>query len=148
MAIPLADGVFSCAQVLVKRKILYLAVFSKLHDEFPRMPECAADTVALVGWSMDAQIYHGIWKILGNIPVIRQDLMRKTYLVLYDGKESVEHFDGELLRPASIDETRTLHRRTSYSPALLEKVIRAFHRIERWDPDFDDLLAMPAIKAD
>jgi len=141
LSIPIVGGQCATAQVLAKKKILYIVVFSELR-------QCGAISIdvatsgspILAGWTMDAKIYHGDWKIIGESTPISWLHLKKSYVVEHAGNIWVEDFEGKLLHPASKSEVEKLFNRSSYSPARLERAIRAFHKFEPWDPEFDDLL--------
>ena len=141
LSIPIVGSLCATAQVLVKRNILYVVVFSELRQcESVNIEAATSGSPILVGCTMDAKIYHGDWEIIGgSVPIDRPDL-KKNYKVEYAGKIWVADFDGRLLHPASRSEIENLFNRSSYSPARFERVIRAYHKLEPWDSEFDDLL--------
>ncbi|HET7085113.1 MAG TPA: hypothetical protein VFI23_10105 [Rhizomicrobium sp.] len=141
LSIPIVDGLCATAQVLVKRAILHVVIFSELRQCGSISIEAeTSSSPVLAGWTMDAKVYHGYWEIIGkSMPADWSDL-KKNYKVEYAGKIWVEDFDGRLLHPASRSEIENLFNRSSYSPASLEQAIRAFHKLEPWDSKFDDLL--------
>jgi hypothetical protein len=141
LSIPIVGSLCATAQVLVKRAILYIVVFSELRQCGAISIDAAASgSPVLAGWTMDGKIYHGHWKVIGGSVPISGSNLKKNYKVEYAGKIWVEDFDGKLLHPASSSEIETLFNRSSYSPARLERVIRAYHKLESWDSEFDELL--------
>ena len=143
VAIPVSGEKTACAQVLVKRKILYVSVFSRLYPDPINVADVLSDTPALAGWTMDAKIYHGDWKILGNASPKYAALAKRKYLVEYEGNIWVQDLEGKLEHVASRAEADTLFPKSSYSPVRLERAIRAFHGMEPWCSDFDDLVVHP-----
>ena len=140
LSIPIIGNLCAAAQVLAKRNILYIVVFSELRQCGSIGVEAATSAPILVGWTMDAKIYHGDWEIVGRSMPIACDYLKKNYTVEHLGKIWVEDFDGKLLHPASSDEIKSLFNRSSYSPVRLERAIRAYHNLEPWNSEFDDLL--------
>lgn len=140
IAIPVDGGVYATAQILKKTKLLYLVVFSGLGEVLPDCKSIYDASAALVGWTMDAKIYHEDWKIVGNCGLHLPERYLKNYLVEYNGEQWVQDFDGNLVRVASDEDKKRFFLKSSYSPVRLERAIRAFNNIEEWDDDFDDLL--------
>jgi len=143
VSVPISEKETAFIQVLVKRSILYVAAFSKLYTSPPDLDEVTRDKFILSGWTMDAKIYHGKWKIIGNSPPRDWEMLKKEYTVGFEGETWVQSFDGELERVATKGDIERLFPKSSYSPAMLEDAIRAFHRIEPWCSDFDDLVVQP-----
>ena len=140
IAIPVQDGQFATAQILKKTKLLYLAVFSGLQEDLLDCNGIAEKSITLVGWTMDAKLYHGDWKIVGNCDLKEPNMLRRDYLIEYSGDQWVQDFDGNLVRIASDEDKRRLFPKSSYSPVRLERAIRAFNNIEPWSDDYNDLL--------
>ena len=137
--IPLSQGSDVGAQVIVKSDILYVAIFDRVYSSDPNPDEVVADKCSLSGWTMDGKIYHGDWKIIGAAGMSNTARYLKNYLVTYQGASWVTDVDGNMLRPASEKDRAALFLRSSYSPARLERAVRAFHGLEEWSQDFDGL---------
>jgi uncharacterized protein DUF4259/immunity protein 26 of polymorphic toxin system len=108
---------------------LYVVFFKPL---WPReaalsLPEVASSEILLVGATMDARIYHGMWRIVGNIKPDIGRVPMPFFKVYVGGRDIVEDFLGRKMRDATADDLRHYHNRTSRSPMIYEKAIRAYH---------------------
>ena len=139
VAIPIG-GQWAHCQVLVKRDVLYVGVFAGLRSTPEGFEFNPPARFILTGWTMDAKISRGDWLVLDNFPEVDLDHWKRNYLVGYDGQTWVEDFDGRLEHVATFEENASLFLRSSYSPARLERVIRAINSLEKWDSEFSDLL--------
>jgi hypothetical protein len=141
LSIPISQDLCACAQILLKKNILYVVVFSELRRCGTINPDMIkSSSPVLVGWTMDAKIRRGDWVLVSRYPPISWDHLKKNYQVEYNGKTWIEDFNGKLLHPASEKEAKEFFQKSSYSPVRFERAIRAYNKLEAWDAEFDDLL--------
>jgi hypothetical protein len=109
--IPIDDARCAYGQVFYKNHVtfpLYVAVF---RPGFPRDTPIPLETIvsselALVGATMDARIYHGIWQIVGNRKPDMSRLPRPNFRVVREGKTVIEDFDGNVQRSAAASDMK------------------------------------------
>jgi hypothetical protein len=140
ISIPLNEDMAALAQVVVAKQhgIVVLAIFSAttgglIGDQLSNAPSLVVET-------MGGRIRTGEWKKVGRselsshvpIPVyvIPVGLERTPYL---------RDVNGNLVRPATEEEARTLRRPKSFSPALVEEAVRAVNGLSEWLPLYDDM---------
>jgi hypothetical protein len=95
-SIPIDDRRVGYGQVVLKNHSsfpIYIVVFGTAYDRNQEVSlnEIVADGIALVGASMDARIYHGMWKIIGNIEPDRSRIPRPNFKVYIGGSDFVEN---------------------------------------------------------
>lgn len=126
---------------------IYIIVFETAYDRNQEVSlnEIVADGIALVGASMDARIYHGMWKIIGNIEPDRSRIPQPNFKAYIEGSDFVEDFDGNRLRAATPNDLRHYDSRWLRAPMGFESAIKAFHVVGIWEPDFDKLTLKHAL---
>jgi hypothetical protein len=143
-SIPIDDRRVGYGQVVLKNHSsfpIYIVVFGTAYDRNQEVSlnEIVADGIALVGASMDARIYHGMWKIIGNIEPDRSRIPRPNFKVYIGGSDFVENFDGNRLREATPEDVRHYDNRWSRAPMGFESAIKAIHGVGIWESNFDKL---------
>jgi hypothetical protein len=142
--IPAPDGRRGYGQVIVDGKVFYIAVFSEIYQVQPNLDELIEGDILLVGWTLDALIFHGRWKIVGNRSPIAERVPFPSYKVLVNGKPCVHDFDGENYRPATSRDLEVLENKTTVSPITYQKALLAHHGFETWERDYDELTVQHA----
>jgi hypothetical protein len=137
--VPTLDGRIGYGQIAKDGEELYIVIFKALHEG-----GCALETVhetgiLLCGWTLDALIYHGQWKIVGNA-ALKSDIPKPCYKVSIDGTPWIESFDGDLQHKASDREWSLYDFRATIAPIRYERAFSAFHGLAPWEPPFDKLL--------
>ena len=97
-SIPIDDQRVGYGQVVLKNHSsfpIYIVVFWTAYDRNHEisLAEIVADEIALVGGSMDSRIYHGMWKIIGNIGPDQSRIPRPNFKVYIGHSDFVENFD-------------------------------------------------------
>jgi len=124
--IPAPDGRSGYGQILVPGKLLYVVIFERLYRGGP--PPCNELTRAalLIGWTMDALIYHGRWKIVGTCP-IPSGLPFPNYKLNIGSDIVITDYTGKVLRVARDDEANSLNFRSVVSPIVFQDSLLAHH---------------------
>lgn len=130
--IPLPDGRSGYGQIIIDGDELYVAVFRDLYSALPDLDELVENDILLVGWTADALIYHGRWKIVGNRPPIVARVPFPSYKVSLSGKPYVHDFAGKNRRPATAEEWQLLDYKTNVAPIRYQKAFLAYHGIGEW----------------
>lgn len=133
------DGKLGFGQVIVSGKILYVVFFEDLYSEVPDLDDLIKSKLLLVGWTVDALIFHGRWKIVGNRPPDSERVPFPSYKVLMRGKVHVHDFRGKELRLADPAELELLENKTTVAPIRYQKAFLAHHGFEKWEADYERL---------
>lgn len=141
---PLDDGRLGYGVVIVGGGVLYVIILRTLHSHRPRPEVLHADPIALVGWTMDALIYHGRWSIVFSGYPSREDVPYPNWKVrVHDSAKQTSiqttDFTGRVLGPATPEEIELLDNQSSRSPIAYQDALEALHRIRPWRPDYDRL---------
>lgn len=121
---------------------LYVVIFRSVHNSEDVDPESIASEVPLLAaLSLDAKIYNGDWKVIGNFRGNIERIPQPTYKVNQDGKVFLESRDRTISRPASPSESEALRFRTVVAPVRLERALKAICGIGEWNEKFDELRA-------
>lgn len=142
--IPIPDGRRGYGQVIVGGKVFYIAVFRGLHHVQPDLGELIQDDILLVGWTVDALIYHGEWKIVGNRPPTSPRVPFPSYKVLVNGRPCTHDFNGDNFRPATPRDLELLENKTTVAPIRYQNALLAFHGFGEWRSDYNELTAQHA----
>lgn len=123
-------------QVLVDGNVIYVYVVDAVLHNIPDEREAKSSIIAarpiLCGWTLDALVYHGDWKVIGNCEVLKANIPKPCYKVGVDGIVWIEDFTGKLLRPASEHEQQVLEFRTTIAPIRFENAY--LHHINHTPP--------------
>ncbi|MFC5820951.1 hypothetical protein [Nonomuraea harbinensis] len=91
---------------------------------------------------MDQQIKDGSWVVLGSRPISPQiRIPQYKTLAGPHGDYHIQDLQGNIGRRLSLKEAQLLRPHKSFSPALVEKALSAFHGLEPWMPIFDEMTA-------
>ena len=116
------DGRFGYGQIIVSKKIMYVVIFEGLYAFRPVLDDIPFTKILFVGWTMDALIYHGEWKIIGNRP-ISPSVPYSRYQVEISGRTHITDFLGDAIRVASDSDANFYDRRSSYSPIIFQRAL-------------------------
>ena len=148
-SIPLEAKGFGVCQVVITNGVMFVLIFKgplTALDEFQSRRALREDPV-LVGWTVDALIYHGRWQRIGTAPIDWSRVPLPSYQVLIDGVPCVVDTDGRRSRPATEEEIAKLSHRTTVAPIRFENALRAIHGLEPWRPEYDELTREHAVEA-
>ncbi len=140
--IPISDSTMGIGQIAdVLTQELYLVVFKETWSA--ANPPVAADvancTPLFSSLSLDAKIWNGDWKVLGNCNENLGTIAIPMYKVNISGRMYLESYRGEGRRAATEDELRRLRYRKTVAPVRLEKALKATHGYGEWHTAFDEL---------
>lgn len=139
--IPIDPSRFGIGQIAGDWKgELYLVIYDQVCDGGNVNPENVIGATPLFAClSLDAKIYNGDWRIVGNLKENLQSIPQPVFKVNQDGKVYLETRDRSFTRLASENEARALRLRTVVAPIRIEKALKAFNGIGEWNPIYDDL---------
>lgn len=140
--IPLDDDRVGLGQIVdVLRSELYVVVYDKAWDAGnpPSPQKVFILTPLFASLTLDAKLYHGDWKIIGNVTDNLSAIKLPLSKVRISGKMHIESHDGSWRRPATAAEAEHLRFRKTVAPVRLEKALQAQHGIVEDHPAYDDL---------
>lgn len=135
----LPDGGRGFGQIIVTGKLLYIVIFRELYDRVPDLDELIKTQILLVGWTVDALLFHGRWNVIGNRPVMAESVPFPSYKILVEGRMHVQDFEGRRLQPATPVEIELLENKTTVAPIRYQNAFLAWHGKGKWEPDYDRL---------
>ena len=135
--IPVSDSLVGIGQVVdMLHSELYLVVYEETWDS--ANPPIAGDVARchplFSSLSLDAKLWNGDWRIIGNTTENLKKIAKPMYKVRMSGRMYVESYRGEGRRLATTDEAERLQNRTTVSAAVLEKALRAKLGFAEWHP--------------
>ncbi len=140
--IPISDSLMGIGQVIdVLQHELYLVVFEETRDasDSPRADEVCGCKPLFSTLSLDAKLWNGDWKIIGNCRRNVATIAKPLFKVLISDIMYVESYRGSQRRPAREDEIEKLRNRTTVAPIRLEKALRAWLGLAEWNPMYEEL---------
>jgi len=137
--IPTSDGRYGYGQVIVGGTALYVSVFRELYNSAPNLDDVLKGEILLVGWTLDALIYHGRWKIVGNRSPVAARVPFPSYKVRVKGVPHVHDFNGENYRPATARDWELLNYKTTVSAIRYQNALLAHHGLGEWRSDYEEL---------
>ena len=135
----ISDGRLGYGVIVIARKTLYVAILRDLYTERPHLSNLTSAPIALVGWTMDALIYHGRWSVAYHRYPDRHDIPYPNWKVEVSGVMQTTDFAGKILRPCTADEARLLDFRSSRSPIGFQNALEALHGLGTWRADYENL---------
>lgn len=121
----------------------YLAIFRAAHQERPDLNQVIRGEVALAGWSMDALVYHGKWRVIAHgLP--RPDIPLPNFKVKMNGKICVTDVWGRPIDEATPIEQELLDFKFSSSPVIFQDALEALHGFGDWQAGYDKLTPVHA----
>lgn len=111
------------------------------NDSYPLLEDITSNEILLLGYTLDAKLYHKHWKIIGNIVVKKNQIKMPHYkLGTPPGEIYLLDYKDSILRACSIDEFEKLNYRTVIAPIRYENALKAFCKEIEWNDHFDKLL--------
>lgn len=141
-SIPVSESIFGMGQVVdVLPQELYLIVFDRTwkENETTAVNELNGCEPFLASLSLDAKLWNGDWKVIGNYQENLGNIAIPLFKVRIGGDVFVESYDGGYRRMASTSETELLRNRKTVAPVRLEKALKAKLGIGDWHPAYDEL---------
>lgn len=141
-SIPVSESLFGMGQVVdVLPQELYLIVFDGTWkaNEMPAVSELNGREPFLATLSLDAKLWNGDWKVIGNYQENLSSIAIPLFKVRIGSDVFVESYDGDYRRMASTSETELLRNRKTVAPVRLEKALKAKWGIGDWHPAYDEL---------
>jgi hypothetical protein len=137
--IPAPDGRRGYGQVIVAGALLYVAIFRDLYAEPPRLSDLLEEDFLLVGWTLDALIHHGEWRIVGHVSPSAARVPFPSYKVRVKGVPQVHDFTEKYHRRATAEEWELLENKTTVAPIRYQNALLAHHGFGEWRSDYESL---------
>jgi hypothetical protein len=97
-----------------------------LFDECPIIDLLVQNEVALTGWTTDALVYHGKWKVVAQ-ELSLPPLPLPNFKVEQEGRTYVTDVNGDFIGLATAAEQELLDYRFSRSPIGFQRAFEAMH---------------------
>lgn len=136
---PLANGALGYGVAILGGGTPYIIVLRTLHIERPHIDVLSSDAIALVGWTMDALVFHGRWSVVFPDYPTRNDVPYPNWKVRIGGEVHTTDFAGNVLGPATSSEIDLLDNQSSRSPIAFQNAFEALHDLQPWRSDYDRL---------
>nr|WP_255355568.1 Imm26 family immunity protein [Agromyces sp. Soil535] len=143
--VPLDDGKFGVGQVVgtYGKESYFFAIFDvviPLEHANRQAVEAVDRPVLFLALSMDAKLYAGHWRVVGQEPV-PPEVPLPAYKEAVGSPPNFEVVDysGTRRRPATAAEAHTLPNRKVVAPVRVEKALRAHLGLEPWLDAFNEL---------
>lgn len=117
------DNGFAVGQVIISNILQYIIVFEPVFSEHVTVQEATKATPLLAGWTSDALIYHGHWKIAAQTDPV--PFVFPEYKIGIEGQTWVTDVHGDCIRLATPSESENLRFRFSNSPIVFEQAFKA-----------------------
>jgi hypothetical protein len=137
--IPAPDGRRGYGQVIVGGTVFYVVIFRELYHDPPDLDQLLKGELLLVGWTLDALIYHGKWKIVGNRSPISARVPFPSYIVRVKGVPHVRDFSGDTYRLATTEDWELLENKTTVAPIRYQNALLSHHGFGEWRSDYEAL---------
>lgn len=139
----LPDGRFGYGIILRRGGLIsggtpYIAIFHAVHSEHQSASDIVCGQVALAGWTTDALIYHGEWKVVAGGMQI-PSVPFPNFKVCVEGKMYVTDVDGELLDEATAAEGELLDYKFSLSAICYQDAFEALNGFREWEVTYDKI---------
>ena len=125
---------------------LYAVVFDKVVTDNVAASAVNGAALQFAVLTLDAKLYHGDWRIIGNYQDNLSSLPQPWFKVNQGSDVYIEARDRSYTRKATSSEDATLRLRTVVAPVRLEMALKALHGIGDWHSRFDDLKADYAVE--
>lgn len=133
------DGRHGYGQVIVGGTAFYVVIFRELYADPPDLDQLVKGEFLLVGWTLDALIHHGGWKVVGNRSPISVRVPFPSYKVRVRGEPHVRDFNGENYRLATDQDWELLDNKTTVAPIRYQNALLAHHGFGEWRSDYEGL---------
>ena len=138
-AIPVPDGRHGHGQVIIAGTPFYAVIFAGLYDRQPEFEELVGSDILLVGWTLNALLFHREWSVVGNRLPLFERIPFPSYKVLVDGTRQVHDFTGRSYRAATGKEWELLDNKTTVAPIRYQNALLAHHSFGKWSSDYEAL---------
>ena len=134
------DGRLGYGTIIIGGKCPYIIVHSGLYSARPSMNELASDSIAFVGWTMDALVYHRRWTLVMKGYPSRHDIPYQNCKVKRGDQIVATDFSGRvILGPITLSEAEILDFKSSWSPIIFQDALEALHGFGEWKPNYDEI---------
>jgi hypothetical protein len=130
-AFDIDDGRVAAGQLILKKanKLLHVVIFRPLwaKDGALDANKIAASEILFVGGTLDARLWHGDWRLIGNVEPDLSRVPLPFYKSRRSGRDYVLDFQGNAIREADSDDLRFYHSEWFVSPMVFEDAVKAYH---------------------
>ena len=96
--------------------------------------------ILLMGYTMDAKLYHRHWLIIGNYLCNISDVPMPLFKIgVPPGDIYLLDFAGRVIRPCTVEEFDALNYRKVIAPIRYERALQAFYGIGEWKEEYNEM---------
>lgn len=137
--ITLTDGRLAYGLVVIPGEVFYLAVFQGAYTNRPTLEVLSASDIALVGTTMDSEIYHDRWQVIAHERPIPSNVPYPNWKVQIGGELRTTDFEGAVHWPIRPNEVNLLDLKWSRSASAFQDVVEALNGLGEWEAGYDKL---------
>jgi uncharacterized secreted protein with C-terminal beta-propeller domain len=80
-SIPIDKELVGCGQIIVSGNVLYIIVFEEAYQNAGGVDidKIVSGNILLVGHTLDGRLYHGMWEVVGNVPISKDRIPFPCY---------------------------------------------------------------------
>jgi hypothetical protein len=108
-------------------------------DELMEPEDVVRSPVVLFGFTTDALLYHGVWRVIGRAPAVIDAIALPFFKVKRGGRWTIISVDGTKSWAVE-DEPGGYDYRWNQAPIAFQLALRALKGAGTWDPMFDMLV--------
>ena len=141
-AIPIDDEKEGFGQIVVvpNKSNFIVVVFESSYSRNRRPPleEIVHDKILLLGYTMDALLYHKEWQVIGNITSNLKAIKLPYYKLGTAPDCKLVNYEGKIIGKINREIFDKLNYQKVIAPIRYENALKAFHQIGEWRQDYDD----------
>jgi Immunity protein 26 len=136
------DGFGQIINIPLTNNVFIIIVFDKIYDnrKILNIDEILNNKILFLGYTMDALLYHKHWTVIGNQTMNISKIKLPYFKLGIPPDMKIVDYKGGKIRKATKEEFEKLDYETSIAPIRYENALKAFHKFEQWDLDYDILL--------
>ena len=133
------DRRYGLGQVIEPGGVFYTTVLREPVSHAVDLRDVDTADILLCGWTMDALLFHGRWKVIGNLPVPEDQIPRPCSKVQVGPERWISDFRANLLRPATEYEWDQLEFHSSHAPIRFQNAFLAYHGLAERLPHYESV---------
>ena len=125
--------------VVVGGGVFYTAIFRNMFSARPKFDQLVSEEIGLVGWTMDALLFHRRWSIVARQSELPTEIPYPNWKVRIGEDLFTTDFRGDVLGPIRPEEEAVLDFKFSTSPIAYENALLALNGFQPWVAMYDKL---------
>lgn len=119
-----------------------IAVYKTIYTgkDWPSLQEIVEDEVLLLGYTLDAKLYHKHWKIIGNLSLPPGKVKLPFFRLGTAPDYKLVDYKGQVIKNIGLELFNCLNYQTVIAPVRYENALKAYHGLNEWRAEYDDLM--------